>query len=142
MWCDHWTLNNYARRKKVRKLNFVIARFAILIMDVSTELWHIRIGCFNMPRSAKSNLEVSKGAKNFETSTNEPRHSFSIIYLLVAEGIEYIPGPQTGCTRGDISPRGGLRVHGRGCNCCGSGRGSRQDPIDDVGIHLYAIPLV
>ena len=114
-------------------LNFVIARLAILIMGVSTELWHLRIGCFSMPRSARSNLEVSKGAKNSETSTNEPRHSLSIIYLLVAEGIEYNPGTQTGSTRGGISLRGGPKVHGDGRNCRGSGRGSRQDPIDDFG---------
>ena len=48
------------------------------------------------------------------------------------EGIESNPGPQTGSTCGNISPRGSLRGRGRGCNGSGSGRGSRQDHIDDA----------
>ena len=52
---DHWTVKNtyctYAQKKKVRKLNFVIVRLAILMMGVSTELWRFRFGCFTIPRS-------------------------------------------------------------------------------------------
>ena len=53
-----------------------------------------------------------------------------LFYLLVVEGIESNPRPQTGSTHGNSYPRGGQR--GRGCDGCGSGRGSRQDPIDDA----------
>ena len=42
--------------------------------------------------------------------------------MLVAEGIESNPGSQTGSTCGISSPRVGQS--GRGCNGCGSGRGS------------------
>ena len=53
-----------------------------------------------------------------------------LFYLLIAEGIDSNPGPQNGSTRGNSSLRGGTRGHG--CNGGGSGRGSRQDPIDDA----------
>ena len=69
--------------------------------------------------------------KNSGISTNKPRHSFRVLFNLpVAEGIETSPGPQTGSTRGNSSPRGSPRGHG--CNGCRSGCGDRQDPIDDA----------
>ena len=55
-----------------------------------------------------------------------------LFYLLVAEGVEPFPGPQTGSTRGNCSPRGAPLGRGHGCNGRGSGRGSRQYPIDDA----------
>ena len=53
-----------------------------------------------------------------------------LFYLLVAEGIESNPWPQTRSTRGNSSPRGSPRGHGY--NGCASGHGSRQDPIDSA----------
>ena len=55
-----------------------------------------------------------------------------LFYLLVVEGIESNPGPQTGSTLGNSSPRGGPSGRGSGCNGRGSIRGSQQDPIDDA----------
>ena len=95
-------------------LNFVIARLSILIIGVPTELWRLRIGCFTMPRKCKIQHRTLK---------QEPMNlviRLVLFYLLVTEGIESNPGPQTGSTRGNSSPRGCGRV----CNGRGSGRGS------------------
>ena len=117
-------LLNCDRKKKVRKLNFVIARLAILKMDVSTELWRLRIGCYTIPRKCKIRLKTLKQV---------PMNlviCLILFYLLVAEGIESNPEAQTGSTRGNSSPRGGPR--GRGRNGRGSGPRIQQDPSDDA----------
>ena len=88
MWCDLWTCLTYARKKKVRKFNFVIATLAILIMGVSTELWCLRIGCFIMHKKCKIQ-----------------QWTLVLFYLLVAEGIKSNHWPQTESTRGNSSPR-------------------------------------
>ena len=106
-------------------------------MGVSTELWHLLIGCCTMPRKCKIQLRTLK-----QVPINLVIR-IVLVYLLVAETIESNPGLQTGSTRGNSSLRGSLRCHGRGCNVPGSGV-----EVDNIlsmmllWLHLYTIPLV
>ena len=66
-----------------------------------------------MPRKCKSQLRTLKQVPiNFVIR-------LVLFYLLVAEGIESNPGPQTGSTSDISSPRGGQTGHGY------NGRGSQ-----------------
>ena len=68
-----------------------------------------------MYRKCKSQLRTLKQVPiNFVI-----RLVLHVFYLLVAEGIESNPGPQTGSTSDNSSPRGGQTGHGY------NGRGSQ-----------------
>ena len=92
----------------------------------SNELWRLRIGCFTMTSKCKIQLRTLK-----QVPMNLVIR-LVLFYLLVAEGIESDPGPQTGSTLGNSSPRGGPSGRGSGCNGLGSNPGSQQDLIDDA----------
>ena len=99
-------------------------------MGVSVEQWHIRIGSFMMPRKCKIQLKTLK-LKYVSLSIR-----ILLFYMLLAEGVEANPGPQTrgnpGCSGGlPQRGRGGQSPRGRGRGARG-GRGSRDwdQPVD------------
>ena len=72
-------------------------------MGITLELWRARIGCFVMPRKCRTHLETLKPV------SVSLAIRLVLFYLLVAEGIESNPGPNSqttdaGSDRG--SPRG------------------------------------
>lgn len=99
-------------------------------MGDSVEQWRMRIGSFMMPRKCKIQLQTLK-LKYVSLSIR-----ILLFYLLLAEGVEANPGPQTRGNPGRSggSPprgRGGQSPRGRGRGARG-GRGSRDwdQPVD------------
>lgn len=87
-------------------------------MGVSVEQWRIRIGSFMMPRKCKIQVKTLK-LKYVSLSIR-----ILLFYLLLAEGVEANPGPQT---RGNPGRSGGVPQRGRGGQSPrGRGRGARR----------------
>ena len=105
-------------------------------MGVSLELSRARIGCFVMPRKCRTRVETVKPV--FVSLA----FRLALFYLLIAEGIESNPGPNSrtidaGSEQG-LSPRGRGRGRGARGNGGRGGRGSRRGRGETVDIFANA----